>query len=75
MEHPEFIKKIDWKLLREQKQTLLEIREMSDFISQDYNSFDGLIHLIDALQDFACDEMGLAEKEIFNLNSEEDDSN
>jgi hypothetical protein len=63
--HPEFIKKIDWRLLREQKGYLLRK-------SNPHSYEKGLIHLIDSLQDFACDEMGLTEKEVFNLNEEED---
>lgn len=74
MTHPEFIKNIDWKLLRKQKKLCLK------FIARGYelghktpDAVQGLIHLVDAIQDFACDEMGLSEEEVFNLTSNEDE--
>jgi hypothetical protein len=70
--HPEFIKKIDWKLLREQKQTL-ETFFYTKIENVAIDDISGIIHLIDAIQDYACDEMELTEKEVFDLNSEEDD--
>jgi hypothetical protein len=83
---PEFIKNIDWKLLREQKVTLVGLRAV--FISattlrpklsktdravyeEAIPALSGIIHLIDALQDFAVDVMGLTDKEVFNLPEEE----
>ena len=85
MSHPEFIQKIDWKLLREQKldvlQIINDIEENAQYDSEPdselgvYNnwieSLEGLISLIDSLQDYATDEMGLSDKEVFNLNEEE----
>lgn len=71
---PEFLQKIDWALLREQKQTLLKIAIMSYLTDQDHKSFDGLIHMIDSMQDYATDVMGLSDKEVFNLIPEDDES-
>lgn len=54
---PEFIKNIDWELLREQKEWLLN------------NGSDeamGIAHLIDAIQDYAADELGIDENIVFN---------
>ena len=73
MTHPEFLTKIDWKLLRKQKKICLK------FIDRGYelghktpDAVRGLIHLVDAIQDYACDEMGLSEEEVFNLNPKEE---
>lgn len=76
-EHPEFLTKIDWKLLREQK------RELSIFIQDidwergiqnvpQLSFLEGIIYLIDAIQDYGVDEMGISEEEVFNLNPEEE---
>ena len=64
---PEFMLKMDWELLRKQKQTILEVSEMGCFTEGDYDSFNGLIALIDAIQNYAVDEMGLTEDEVFDF--------
>ena len=58
MDCPEFISRIDWSLLRKQKQWLL---------LQSGNDSDGLVCLIDALQDFAVHGLNKKESEIFGL--------
>lgn len=74
MKHPEFIQKIDWKLLREQKSVLLGI--ILTFGGLPLTNKDeylmGIVHLIDAVQDYSIDEMGLSDKEVFNLTPEEE---
>ena len=81
MKHPEFLTKIDWKLLQRQKETLNEVisemlngRQDSRYRPPQYqlDSLEGILCLIDALQDHATDEMGISEKEVFNLNPEEE---
>lgn len=68
---PEFIQKIDWKLLREQKQAVSNLinrtRCTIELEEDDSNALEGIVHLIDALQDYAADEMGLGDKIVFNL--------
>ena len=58
---PSCIRNIDWEMLKKQKDFL---------ISQDLaccpENFDGIISLINALQDYAVDIMGLSEEEVFN---------
>ena len=61
----EFIKNIDWNLLREQKAYLINTGIETE-------PMDGIIHLIDALQDYSVDTMGLSEKEVFDLTPEEE---
>ena len=67
MECPEFIKKIDWELLKEQKQCLLEISTMGCFTEKDYDMFEGILALIDNLQDYAVDELGIEETDVFDI--------
>lgn len=60
---------IDYGLLREQKAWLLgRIDEPS--WPDGRGERDGLLHLIDAIQDFAVDRMGKPEREVFNLEEE-----
>jgi len=55
----ELIKNIDFPLLREQKQQILDAAYRID------EDFSGIINLIDAIQDFACNELKIDEKLIF----------
>ena len=57
---PEFLSKMDWKLLREQKQYLLDTGIETE-------PMEGIINLIDSIQDYAVDGLGLSEKKVFNL--------
>lgn len=54
---PEFIHKIDWALLRKQKMWLLQ--------QNAYPEAQGLLALVDAIQDYAVDEMFIDESEVF----------
>jgi hypothetical protein len=69
---PEFLTKIDWKLLREQKIMLLKCQKYRHFNYKDEEYLQGIINLIDSIQDYAIDEMGISDKEIFNITSEEE---
>jgi len=66
--------KIDFPMLKEQKIHLLEvidIVEKSNVVSQDqYDSLTGILHLIDSIRDYAVDELGYDENEVFNLTEE-----
>lgn len=63
------IQNIDWELLREQKADLVY---MSQFIEVEklIGSIEGVIALLDALQDYAADDMGLGDKVVFNLDED-----
>ena len=52
---------IDWHLLREQKRWLVE---------QSGKEAEGLLNLIDSLQDFAVDRLGEIETEVFDFDYE-----
>jgi hypothetical protein len=73
---PDYFKKIDWSLLRSQKTTLLEnIQEMekknAEYYKESIDAFEGLLALIDAIQDYAVDEIGMPEMSIFDFEDEE----
>ena len=60
----DYAAKIDWPLLRAQKLTLLLLsRAHADANVRDH--LNGVIHLIDAIQDAAVAEQGLAEAIVF----------
>ena len=80
-EVPEILQKIDWTDLRGQKTTLLQT---IDFLEKSGIKFDetvdvkqitddltGILHLIDSLQDFAVDEMGVNSIHVFDFEEEE----
>ena len=60
------IKNIDWKDLREQKTTLLKLADFYNSLSIKSN-IQGVISLIDTIQDFAVSDYGYSESEIFNI--------
>ena len=75
-DQPEFIKKMDWKLLRKQKLSLLEVLDFFDRVKfntkTDENpriidDLTGILNTIDALQDYAVDDLGIDEAEWDNL--------
>lgn len=63
---PKFIANIDWEQLREQKQTLIGLVE-SNMIPLLNDNLNGLISLIDNVQDYAVDEMDIDELLVFNF--------
>jgi len=67
---PEFLQKIDWALLREQKRAMADITVWNS-MGMPYPILDGVIELIDAIQNYAVDVMGLSDKEVFNLTEED----
>jgi hypothetical protein len=72
------IKQIDLKLLREQKQTLLDLqyRDNPDgsqiLKANEFKALEGIISLIDHIQDEAVEQLGLDENEVFDLAKEEE---
>ncbi|MFZ1704376.1 MAG: hypothetical protein WAT79_08510 [Saprospiraceae bacterium] len=47
----EALKKVDWKLLKKQKNSLVEVNIRRTVRKQDQDALDSIIHLLDALQD------------------------
>ena len=64
------IDKIDWALLREQKQWLID---------QDFGTTggqphaEGLVYLLGDLQDYAVEMLGLTELDVFGVSDEDED--
>jgi hypothetical protein len=65
----EFIEKIDFDLLKKQKSKLFDIIRDSDNI-ETVDLVEGLIILINTIQDIAVDEYGYNENEVFDLDNE-----
>jgi hypothetical protein len=76
MKLSEIINSMDWKLLREQKLHILGLleRAQSDYIHatdepillpEEKEALDGVLNLLDAIQDCAVDEVGLPSDVIF----------
>ncbi len=77
VENEVVIKNIDFNQLRNQKAILfnmiLDWGEADDEQQQkDAKEVEGLIYLLDAIQECAVDELGMDEKEVFNLENEGD---
>jgi hypothetical protein len=80
-EMPEFIKKIGWEDLKGQKLVLLKLIDeiekckLPDAILtvpvEAAEALNGILHLIDSLQDYAVDECGLEENKVFDLHPDE----
>ena len=70
-EMPEVLRGIDWDLLKQQKKVLLEMTENMDDVPK-LEAVEGIIVLIDALQDAAVDLYGLDENLVFEMDKDEE---
>jgi len=69
---PEVLLKIDWSELRAQKTSLIEIiAELEKKKDIRFEELDGILNLVDSLQDYAVDEMGVPEMSVFDFEDEE----
>ncbi len=72
------IKKVDLKMLREQKQIIIDLqyRDNPDgsqiLKANEFKALEGIISLIDHIQDEAVEQLGLDENEVFDLEKEEE---
>lgn len=80
---PEFIKNIDWQLLKDQKNDLLTTiidlaydakeankageEKLASRLTKQSQSIQGIINLIDSIQDYVVDELNIPEKEVFEF--------
>ena len=60
----EFTRNINWELLRKQKSTLFNLIQEIDNVEQ-VEHLEGIIYLIDAVQDEAVDNEGVDENLVF----------
>ena len=72
VEMPELYKDIDWALLKEQKKSLLKVIEDCDNVPV-LEHLEGILVLIDEIQDDAVDNFGVDEDLVFDLHDEEED--
>lgn len=70
-EMPELYKSIDWNLLKEQKKTLLKVIEDCDNVPV-LEHLEGILVLIDEIQDDAVDNFGVDENLVFDLHDDDD---
>lgn len=61
------IRKVDLTLLKKQKNHLLQIQQEGKITTKQSEAIDGIIGIIDAIQDYASDELGLNQKKVFSL--------
>ena len=71
METPEIIKKIDWTDLRTQKTLLLQTINNKAVSPMHKEGLEGILALIDALQDYAVDEMDIDPMHVFDYEQED----
>lgn len=62
--------KIDWGDLREQKNTVIAMQEHIGPDSLLTENLEGVVSLIDSIQDHAVDVLGYDENVVFNMNDE-----
>lgn len=64
---PEFLDKMDWKLLRKQKLSLLETINNDAVDAEHKEGLEGILNMIDTMQDYAVDVLGIDEAEWDDL--------
>ena len=64
-----FLKKVNFSLLKKQKQSLLKVIEDTDNVKT-LEHLEGIISLINSLQDEAVDNHGYKESTVFKLSKE-----
>ena len=65
----ELIRGIDFKALKRQKKIFLQMVEQNED-NIDTTELEGLLHLIDAIQDHAVDDLGINENDVFESTKE-----
>lgn len=58
---------LDWELLRRQKAFLIELAECGEYPPEQEEMFDGIINLIDSIQDYAIINGNATEEEVFGV--------
>jgi len=58
--------KIDWPALRNQKKDLMCLQDSIKTDAPDtFDNIEGIIELIDSIQDYAVEELGVPESDVF----------
>lgn len=72
LEIPEFYKGIDWSLLKQQKKSLLKVIENCDDVPV-LEHLEGILVLIDEIQDDAVNNFGYDEDLVFDLTEDQEE--
>jgi hypothetical protein len=67
---PFILDSIDYNKLKAQKLRLVNLSEDDTVTNADYDALQGIIALVDSIQDYAVDVMGKSEAEVFQLEDE-----
>lgn len=62
----------DFSLLRAQKSLLVNMQSKKSTTTAEWNVLEGIINMIDTIQDLACDEYEKDPNDIFNFTNEVD---
>jgi hypothetical protein len=71
-ELPEVYRGIDWDLLKQQKKILLAVINKDEVNPEEKEGLEGILGLIDQIQDDAVDNFGMDENLVFDLHSGDD---
>jgi hypothetical protein len=63
------VRKVDWDMLREQKDRLTSLRGTGALEQADNDALDGIIHFIDDIQDQVVDSGQLASRKVFGFDA------
>lgn len=72
---PQWIQRIDWTDLRTQKTMLLETINNDAVDPEHKEGLEGILAVIDALQDYVVDELGVNEMHVFDFELEDEREN
>jgi len=64
----ELCKHIDWELLKKQKNTLLNTINKLEHHNSKVDDLEGILNLIDSIQDLAVDYYEIPEEKVFGKN-------
>jgi len=62
----------NFKLLKAQKALLVNMQSKKSTTEAEWNAIEGIVNMIDAIQDIACDHYNFDPNEVFNFTNEVD---
>ena|SRR5882757_11545374 len=62
----DFVHKMDWTLLKAQKIVLTKLQSKRTLLPSEHETIEGILNLIDTIQDVAVDRYGYEDKKVFN---------
>lgn len=68
----DYIKRMNWQLLRSQKQLIVGLTNGATVSPEQSEAIEGILALIDAIQDSAVDTLGMPECNVFGHNFDGD---